>query len=179
MHQPDAHQIFFGKNQPETSMNRYLILTATILLTAVTTLARGGPNIVDEQVVFSYNHAVQAGNPEAVETVFALTTAGASAEAQDIVLGRLIPRHPRLFLEALQHSQFAHCKACLPGLLGNLGVDYVDHFAAQERELKKRRNALHGIRVKALTALRNTCITELNRQIRRAESARDAEKGGD
>jgi hypothetical protein len=151
-------------------MNRHLGILLALLLLTIPHLARGVQHVVDEQAVFSYNAAVQAGDQAAVKAVFALNTDGASAEAQDIVLGKLIPQHPRLFLKMLQQSQFANCQACLPGLLGNLGANYDDHPAAQGHVLNRRRVALRSVHVKALAKLRDACIAELNRQIRQMQS---------
>jgi hypothetical protein len=151
-------------------MNRHPGILLALFLLASPILAWGGQHVVDEEVVFGYSAAVQAGDQAAIKAVFALKTDGASAEAQDIVLGKLIPQHPRLFLKMLQQSQSANCQACLPGLLGNLGADYVDRPAAQERALKQRRDALQSVHVKSLAKLRNACIAELNRQIRQIQS---------
>lgn len=151
-------------------MSRRIVASLILVLITSPALAWGAQAIVDEQVVFRYSSAVEAGNPAAVKAVFALSTDGAAAEAQDIVLGKLISKHPRLFLKELQQSQFANCKACLAGLLGNFGPDFVDRPAAQERALKKRRYALSGVRVKSLAKLRNACIAELNRQIDQMQS---------
>ena len=151
-------------------MNRHIASFTALLLLAVPVLAWSSQRVVDDTVVFSYSKAVQAGDPAAIKVVFALNTDGASAEAQDIVLGKLIPKHPLLFLQMLQQSQFANCKACLPGLLGNLGADYVDRTAAQEQELERRRDALLSVHVASLAKLRNMCVDEIYDQIRTLQS---------
>ena len=112
-------------------MNRRIVASLILVLITSAAQARGGQAVVDEQVAFRYSSAIDAGNPAAVRAVFALSTDGASAEAQDIVLGEMIPKHPYLFLKELQQSQFANCNACLAGLVGNLGPDYVDRPAAR------------------------------------------------
>jgi hypothetical protein len=147
-------------------MNRHFSILIALFLLALPVLALGSQRVVDEEVVFSYSKAVQAGDRAAIKTVFALNTDGASAEAQDIVLGKLIPKHPALFLKMLQHSQFANRKACLPGLLGNLGADYVDRPIAQKHELIRRRDALASVHITSLEKLRNQCVAELNDQVR-------------
>lgn len=124
------------------------------------------PATVDESRVAQFADAVEAGKAVAVARVFALPTDGASAEMQDIVLGRLIEGHPRLFLQQLKLSQFADCAACLPGLLGNLGADYVDRLPAQLSVLQRRRDALAGVDDAGLASLRDRCIAVLDQQIK-------------
>lgn len=124
------------------------------------------PATVDESQVAQFADAVEAGKEAAVARVFALPTDGASAEMQDIVLGRLIEGHPRLFLQQLKLSQFADCAACLPGLLGNLGADYVDRLRLQLSVLQRRRDALAGVDDAGLASLRDRCIAVLDQQIK-------------
>ncbi|WP_329743343.1 hypothetical protein [Dyella sp. A6] len=147
-------------------MNRYFSCALAVLLIAVSTGVSAHQKVVDEEQVFAYANAVASGNRTAVRTVFSLNTDGASAEAQDIVLGKLIKVNPKMFLEELQRSQFAGCKLCMPGLLGNLGYDYVDHPAAQLRELRARKAALLTVHNKPLLQLRNKCIAALEQQIK-------------
>jgi hypothetical protein len=146
-------------------MNRHLAIPLLVVLFASWVPAWGAQTVVDEQQVFAYSSAVQAGNRKAVRAVFALNTDGASAEAQDVVLGKLIIVRPQLFLEELQRSQFASCKWCLDGLLGNLGDDYVDRPTAQLRQLKKRREAFRTVHENPVVKLRNECIASLTEQI--------------
>lgn len=156
-------------------MRRYTLSMATLFLAAVGAGALAHQKVVDESQVETYANEVAAGNREAVRTVFALHTDGASAETQDIVLGTLITVNPRMFLQELQRSQKTTGDRYLPGLLGNLGYDYVDRFKAQIHELRARKAALLTVHDTSLLQLRNTCVASLDKQIKNLASASGAD----
>lgn len=122
-----------------------------------------------EQQVLAFRAAVAGGDRASVRALFALNSDGAAAEDKDIVLGGLIRVHPRLFLEELRRSGHGSCRPCLEGILGNLGDEFVDRFAAQAEELGKRRQALLSVSDKDLAPLRDACIRVLDDQIRQAD----------
>jgi hypothetical protein len=122
-----------------------------------------------EQQVLAFRAAVAVGDRASVRALFALDADGAAAEDKDIVLGGLIRVHPRLFLQELRRSGHGNCRPCLEGILGNLGDEFVDRFAAQAEELGKRRQALLSVADKDLAPLRDACIRVLDDQIRQAD----------
>lgn len=156
-----------------TFKNRPGLWPGTVLVLAITVWSFFATDAyakaVDEAQVYVYAADVQAGHREALRTVLALPTAGASAEAQDIVAGKAIEPYPRLFLTQLKHSQFADCTACLNGLVGNLGSNFVDKPALQLKVLRRRKAALLGVRDDGLQKVRDKCVATLDSQIRTLE----------
>jgi hypothetical protein len=99
---------------------------------------------------------------------------GAVAERIDTVLGSTIHDHPQLFLEELKRSGQ---QQGLEGLLGNLGPDFVDNFPKQSQELRMRKKALESVCSAALVALRDNCVTILQRDIERVNQAPQPQGG--
>jgi hypothetical protein len=118
----------------------------------------------DEADVAVLEKSVRAGDRTAVQAAFRLRSKadGAAGEYVDWVLGSLIHRHPKLFLEEVQRSGNL---TRLDSILGNLGPTYVDRMAEQTRVLKLRVASLRKVKDPALVEIRNKCLQELNRLI--------------
>lgn len=102
------------------------------------------------------------GNRKAVRQLFVLRNVsdGAVAEEIDIALGKVIKKHPQIFLSELSRSQ----REPDSSLLGNLGPKYVDRLTAHADELKRRAAALRTVRDQALVEMRDKCIFILERE---------------
>lgn len=112
---------------------------------------------------------VQAGDSRAIRELMKIELDGHEAEERDIILGRVIRVRPKEFLVSLSESRRAKCERCLPGLLGNLGEEYVDNFEAQAAELRRRSEALRSVGSLNLVPLRDACIKVLESQISQAD----------
>lgn len=92
---------------------------------------------------------------------------GSFGETLDITLGKLIRINPTLFLMLLQeHRKFIVRLDCL---LGNFGMDYVDKYAEQKREIQLRIKSLKKIKHKGLEKVKKECISELEGMLVRYE----------
>ena len=110
---------------------------------------------------------VQLSNRDALRLAFKLFSIadGEHAEGLQIEIGKLININPKLFLQELKsHRQLV---VSLDGLVGNLGQDYVDEFDRQKKEKEKRIKSLKNISDKDLNTVRDECLTELDRQVKR------------
>ena len=109
-----------------------------------------------------------SGDPIAAEIMFKLAIAvcgdGEHSEDMDIAIGKLIKPQPKLFL-VLEDKY----KVWLPGVLGNLGPDYVDEMAKSAKELQLRYDALDSA-TGVPSNIKNKCLIELKGQILDRES---------
>jgi len=110
---------------------------------------------------------VQQGNRDALRLAFKLFTIadGEYAEGLQIEIGKQINVNPKLFLQELKNHR--HLIVSLDGLVGNLGQDYVDEFERQTKEKEKRMKSINKISDKDLIIVRDECLKELDRQIKR------------
>jgi hypothetical protein len=110
---------------------------------------------------------VQQENRDALRLAFKLFTIadGEYAEGLQIEIGKLININPKLFLQELKSHR--RLIISLDGLVGNLGQDYVDEFERQTKEKEKRIKSLNKVSDKDLNAIRDECLKELDRQIKR------------
>jgi hypothetical protein len=109
---------------------------------------------------------VRQGNRDALRLAFKLFTIadGEYAEGLQIEIGRLINTNPKLFLQELKsHRQLI---VSLGGLVGNLGPDYVDEAELEKKEIEVRIKSLKQIQDKDLTAIRDECLKELDKQLK-------------
>lgn len=149
------------------------LFIAGVLLMA--TAASAAESFATEADVAFLEKKVRAGNRAAVQAAFRLRVRsdGAVAEYGDWVLGSVIQRHPKLFLEELQHAgDFRR----LDSILGNLGPDYVDRIAAQAIVLKARTESLRKVKDPALREIRDRCVTELKALITQISLSKNAVK---
>lgn len=116
-----------------------------------------GPGPITEQSVSALEAAARSGDKSTIRKLFAFRARadGAAGEALDILLGSLVKRFPKLFLEELQFSQNT---ARLDSLLGNLGPAYADQFTVQTKEIDARIAALKKVSEPGLLDLRNQCL---------------------
>lgn len=144
-------------------MNR-LIAAITIILLAAGSEVFTETSTATEADVLALESSALAGNREAIQSLFNLFTRsdGAVSEYIDIVLGNVIPKHPKVFLEEFKR---VNRKIRLDSLVGNTGPDLVDRFEEQFEELKSRKAALYTVRDATLIEVRNACLGELDRQI--------------
>lgn len=84
---------------------------------------------------------------------------GAYGESLHIDLGKSVLRHPKKFLLALQR-EFGD-SMCNPGLVGNLGEDFVD-TDRHAKALATRRQALESVRDPGLQKLKAVCLKALD-----------------
>ena len=100
-------------------------------------------------------------DPKAIQLVFNLLqiSDGASAESIHIQLGEIIKRNPRLFLELLKKNYSTTMD--LPGLLGNLGSDFIDKPAKNEVEIKERIDAISSVKDKDLEKIKEKVLEGL------------------
>ncbi|MFN8335919.1 MAG: hypothetical protein U0U09_12400 [Cyclobacteriaceae bacterium] len=113
------------------------------------------------------NNLVQQRNRYALRLAFKLFTIadGEYAEGLQIEIGKLISIDTKLFLQELKnHKQLI---ISLDGLVGNLGQDYVDRPELQKKEKENRIRSLKKISDRDLVAVRDECLTQLNRQIKK------------
>lgn len=112
---------------------------------------------------------VQRGDKDALRLAFKLFTIadGEYAEGLQIEIGKLININPSLFLQELKNHR--HLIVSLDGLVGNLGQDYVDELELEKIEIEKRIKSLKLITDKDLIIIRDECLTELNRQLKRTQ----------
>jgi len=110
---------------------------------------------------------VQQGDRDALGLAFKLFTIadGEYAEGLQIEIGKLINVNPKLFLQELKNHR--RLIVSLDGLVGNLGQDYVDEFERQTKEKEKRIKSLNKVSDKDLTIVRDECLKELDRQVKR------------
>jgi len=110
---------------------------------------------------------VQQGNRDALRLAFKLFTIadGEYAEGLQIEIGKLVNPNPKLFLQELKNHR--HLIVSLDGLVGNLGQDYVDEFEQQTKEKEKRIKSLNKVSDKDLIIVRDECVKELDRQVKR------------
>jgi cytochrome c5 len=111
---------------------------------------------------------VEACDQSAVRLAFDLgaITDGEAAEGIDIMLGKLIPIDPRLFLSALQaREQRVGEPIPLGSLVGNLGPDFVDEFQKSCVELRLRASSLQQVNDHALDAVKTRAVENLNAEI--------------
>jgi hypothetical protein len=113
------------------------------------------------------NSATEASQLEALFKKL-LTADGHVAEELDIEIGTRISRSTEVFLTVLMkyRSQINR----LDALVGNLGPEFVDDFAKQSIELKKRIDALETIADGTLKPLASECITELRSKLKVVEA---------
>jgi hypothetical protein len=81
---------------------------------------------------------------------------GKFAEGLDIMLGKLICRNPRLFLQTL--AQNRRLVSRLESLLMTYGRDYVGHEKARSVEYQKRLSCLRKVRDPELQDTRDECV---------------------
>jgi hypothetical protein len=108
---------------------------------------------------------VEARDRQATRLAFRLMTItdGASSEALDIMLGKLIRIDPKLFLEELRKSNYIKIgQYRFDGLVGNEGEEFVDKEQAQCLEQRLRIESLSKIKDTNLLPLRDICISTLN-----------------
>jgi hypothetical protein len=108
---------------------------------------------------------VEARDRQATRLAFRLMTItdGASSEALDIMLGKLIRIDPKLFLEELRKSNYIKIgQYRFDGLVGNEGEEFVDKELAQCLEQRLRIESLSKIKDNNLLPLRDICISTLN-----------------
>lgn len=108
---------------------------------------------------------VEAREKQAARLAFRLMTItdGASSEALDIMLGKLIRIDPKLFLEELRKSNYIKIgQYRFDGLVGNEGDEFVDKEQAQCLEQRLRIESLSKIKENILLPLRDICISTLN-----------------
>lgn len=84
---------------------------------------------------------------------------GAYSESLDIDLGKAIVGHPKKFLSALQ-KEFGD-SMCSPGLVGNLGEDFVDSDR-HPKMMSARRRALESVQDPRLQQLKAVCVKTLD-----------------
>jgi len=108
---------------------------------------------------------VEARERHATQLAFRLMTItdGASSEALDIMLGKLIRIDPKLFLEELSKSNYIKIgQYRFDGLVGNEGEEFVDKEQAQCLEQRLRIESLSKIKDNNLLPLRDICISNLD-----------------
>jgi hypothetical protein len=110
---------------------------------------------------------VEQGDRDALRLAFKLFTIadGEYAEGLQIEIGKLININPKLFLQELKNHR--HLIVSLDGLVGHLGQDYVDGFERQTKEKEKRIKSLNKVSDKDLIIVRDECLKELDRQVKR------------
>jgi hypothetical protein len=142
-----------------------------VLVSVLFVAASPGPATYED--VAALSPSAKAGKRESVRKLFSLLeySDGAVTEDIDIALGATICKRPRLFLEEMKRSGIATREAYLPGLLGNLGEEFVDRYDAQAEELSNRRTALLTVTAPELVLLRDRCIQELDQQIQDTSEA--------
>lgn len=124
--------------------------------------------MIDGRYFDLLSNKAYAGDPIAAEMMFKLAITvcgdGEHSEDMDIAIGKLIKPQPKLFLNLLDKY-----KLDLPGVLGNLGPDYVDEMAKSAKELQLRYDALESVKGVAPDS-KNKCLKKLKEQIEETQS---------
>ena len=141
--------------------SRIAILGALLLVPTQALWAQARPS---EDDVFALSPLARAGDRSAVRQLFELYTrsSGAVTEDIDVILGRVAEAYPVLFLQELLRSpSHSGCSN-----VSNTGEEFVDHPEEQRRELQARREALQSVAQSSLVSLRDSCIAQLDENIR-------------
>jgi hypothetical protein len=109
------------------------------------------------------SRVLEGHRPSAHLAVRLLTVAdGAVAEYLDTILGQYIHVNPHDFLQLL--TRYEHFRS--PSMYCNFGIDLVDDFAGQQREARRRIQALESIQDPALQVLKARIIRDLSAEPR-------------
>ncbi len=105
---------------------------------------------------------ILAGDKTAIQLSFRMLNVadGAFAERIDIDLGKIIVKHPDLFLLGLK-SEYGD-EFCSDGLLANLG-EYDLSEKAKKAKLTERETALLSVKEGSLKKLRDLCVSRLKK----------------
>jgi|WetSurMetagenome_2_1015567.scaffolds.fasta_scaffold81324_2 hypothetical protein len=119
-----------------------------------------------------FRRIVLNGNAYAVEAVFRLLNIsdGAGTEELLLLLGRVMKEHPRLYLEILDKYKDMEFFR----LVGGYGVEMnTEPLGSKERmvELQNRINSLETVQDVRYRVLRDRCILELRKAMKRGEKA--------
>lgn len=117
-----------------------------------------------ENDVMALQKSAEVGDRGAVRKLFNFypLSDGAVTEDIDMILGNVARHHPRLFLEELKRNNAGHGKCTN---VGNT-LELTDQTEAQIAELRARRESLLSINGVSLRALRDSCLHELDQDIR-------------
>lgn len=78
------------------------------------------------------------------------------AESLDVILGKLICRNPRLFLQEVKQNR--HFVARLDSILMTYGPDYTGKDRARDAEYHRRLKCLRKVRERELQDIRDECV---------------------